>query len=151
MKRSGLRKGPKPAADLREILDAVLKQIDADPEEGPRLCAAAVPLRIEFQDLGLVLNVHPAADRRRRNSLSWDFDGTPAATQPRLSLVMDGEFGNRFLHGIENPAIAIVRGRLRTSVNDPAAAIRFFPAAAPLFARYRTLVAERYPHMSVTE
>ena len=36
------------AKELREILDAVMKAVDADPEAGPRLRAAAAPLRFDF-------------------------------------------------------------------------------------------------------
>ena len=34
---------------------------------------------------------------------------------------------------------------MRTRVEDAGAALRFFPAAKPLFSRYRELVAEKYP------
>jgi hypothetical protein len=34
-------------------------------------------------------------------------------------------------------------------VDDAGAALRFFPAAKPLFVRYRALVAEKYPHLAV--
>ena len=37
--------------ELKEILDTVLREIDEDPDDGPRLSAAAAPLRIEFPDL----------------------------------------------------------------------------------------------------
>ena len=62
---------------------------------------------------------------------------------------MDGQVANSFLQGRENPAIAIVRGRMHASVGEPATALRFFPAAKSLFARYREVVAERYPHLAL--
>jgi hypothetical protein len=62
---------------------------------------------------------------------------------------MQSDVANRVFQGRENPAIAIARGRLRTSVQDAGAALRFFPAAKPLFSRYREIVAEKYPHLSV--
>jgi hypothetical protein len=132
--------------ELREILDVVLSEIDQDPEEGPRLRAAAAPLRLEFTDLKLVVNV--SADEAGKQCLRWDFKKR-SAQDPRLSLVMESEFANRLLQGRENPAIAIARGRLRPSVTDAGAALRFFPAAKPLFARYRDLVSEKYPHLAV--
>ena len=134
------------AKELREILDVVLGEIDDDPEEGPRLRAAAAPLRIEFTDLKLVVNVRP--DQRGKHCLRWDFSARPEE-RPRLSLSMDSEFANRLLQGRENPAIAIARGRLRTNVLDARAALSFFPAAKPLFARYRELVSEKYPHLAI--
>ena len=132
--------------ELKEILDTVLQEIDRDPDDGPRLRAAAAPLRIEFPDLKLVLNVSRAD--RGRHCLRWDFSRR-SRTHPRLRLTMQSAVANRVFQGRENPAIAIARGRLRTSIDDPGAALRFFPAAKPLFSRYRALVSEKYPHLAV--
>jgi hypothetical protein len=132
--------------ELKDILDAVFREIDADPDEGPRLAAAAAPLRIEFPDLKLVLNLSRAD--RGRHVLSWDFSSRSAA-KPKLRLSMESAVANRVFQGRENPAIAIARGRLRTRVEDAGAALRFFPAAKPLFSRYRDLVSEKYPHLTL--
>lgn len=136
--------GYRSADELREILDAVLREIDADPEDCARLRSATGPLRIEFTDLKLVLNLAPEEAGGR--TVSWDFKRRSKA-KPKLKLAMESEFGNRFLQGRENPVIAITRGDLRTTVDDAHAALRFFPAAKPLFAHYREVVAERYPHL----
>lgn len=138
--------GYRSARELREILDAVLRDIDADPDDGPRLRLAAAPLRLEVSDLNLILNVAP--EDRGRHCLRWDFSQR-SKSMPKLQLSMESEFANRFLQGRENPAIAIARGRLRTQVSDPRAALRFFPAAKPLFSHYRELVQKRYPHLAV--
>jgi hypothetical protein len=132
--------------ELKEILDTILGEIDRDPEDGPRLSEAAAPLRLEFPDLKLVLNVR--RDDGGRHCVRWDFS-RKAKVSPRLRLSMESAVANRVFQGRENPAIAIARGRLRTSIQDPGAALRFFPAARPLFSRYRELVAERYPHLAV--
>ena len=132
--------------ELKEILDTVLREIDRDPDEGPRLSAAAAPLRIEFPDLNLALNLR--RDDGGRHCLRWDFSRR-AKADPRLRLIMQSAVANRLFQGRENPVIAIARGRLRTSIDDPGAALRFFPAAKPLFSRYRELVAEKYPHLAV--
>lgn len=58
--------------ELKEILDAVLKEIDRDPDDGPRLGAAAAPLRMEFPDLKLVVNVSRADGGK--HCLHWDLD-----------------------------------------------------------------------------
>lgn len=134
------------ADELREILDSVLREIDADPDDGPRLRMAAAPLRLEFRDLELALNLAPA--ERGRRCLRWDFSQR-FEPSPKLQLSMDSDFANRFLQGRENPAIAIARGKLQTKVVDAAAALRFFPAAKPLFAHYRDLVEDRYPHLAL--
>jgi hypothetical protein len=130
--------------ELKEILDSVLREIDVDPEDGPRLSAAAAPLRIEFPDLKLVLNVSRAD--RGRHCLRWNFSSRPSG-KPKLRLSMESSVANRVFQGRENPAIAIARGRLRTRVEDAGAALRFFPAVKPLFSRYRELVSEKYPHL----
>ena len=70
--------------------------------------------------------------------------------QPKLRLSMDSEVANRLFQGQENPAIAIARGRLRPKIDDPSAALRFFPAAKPLFSRYRGLVARSTPTWPLT-
>ena len=137
--------GFKSAKELREILNAVLRQIDRDPSAGPRLRSAAVPLRLEFPDLKLVLNISAA---ERGGTLRWDFAQRAAGT-PKLKLKMESAFANRFLQGRENPAIAIARGRLQTTVGDARAALGFFGAVKPLFVSYREVVAERYPHLAV--
>jgi hypothetical protein len=133
------------AEELREILDVVLTDIDADPEDGPRFQACACPLQFEFTDLKMVLNLSPAG--RGEHWVRWDFDRSGA--EPKLRLSMDSEFANRLLQGRENPAIAIARGRLRTRVEDAGAALRFFPAVKPLFSRYREVVSDRYPHLAL--
>jgi hypothetical protein len=134
----------KSAKELREILDTVLHEIDIDPEAGPRLGAAAAPLQLEFPDLKLAVNVR--RDEGGRHCLRWDFSRR-AKADPKLRLVMESSVANRLFQGRENPAIAIARGRLRTTIEDPGAALRFFPAAKPLFSRYRELVSEKYPHL----
>ncbi len=136
----------KNARELREILDTVLREIDGDPEEGPRLSAAAAPLRLEFTDLKLAVNV--SQDDRGKRCLRWDFSRRSRA-QPKLRLSMDSDVANHLFQGRENPAIAIARGRLRPKIEDAGAALRFFPAAKPLFTRYRALISEKYPHLAI--
>ena len=132
--------------ELKEILNAVLREIDRDPDDGPRLRAACAPLRMDFPDLKLTLNVR--RDDGAKHAIRWDFSGR-ARSAPKLRLTMSSEVANRVFQGKENPAIAIARGRLRTRVDDAGAALRFFPAAKPLFSRYRRLVSEKYPHLTV--
>ena len=132
--------------ELKQILNTVLKEIDQDPEDGPRLSAAAAPLRIDFPDLGLAVNISRADGSR--HCLDWDFSRRTSA-KAKLRLSMDSAVANRVFQGRENPAIAIARGRLRTRVEDAGAALRFFPAAKPLFSRYRELVSQKYPHLAL--
>jgi hypothetical protein len=132
--------------ELKDILNTVLREIDTDPDDGPRLRAAAAPLRIEFPDLKLVVNV--SRDEGGKHCLSWNFSQR-TRVDAKLRLSMESTVANRVFQGRENPAIAIARGRLRTNIQDAGAALRFFPAAKPLFSRYRQVVSEKYPHLAV--
>jgi hypothetical protein len=60
---------------------------------------------------------------------------------------MDSQVGNRFLQGRENPAIALVRGRISAACEDAGAALRFFPAAKPLFEHYRQMIEREHPQL----
>jgi hypothetical protein len=105
--------GFRSAKELREVLDTLMKAVDRDPEIGPKLRAAAAPLRFEFPDLKLSLTVLAA---ERGGCLKWDFK--QRSVHPKLRLKMDSAFANRLLQGREN-------------------------------ARYRELVAEKYPHLTI--
>lgn len=136
--------GFRSARQMRSLLDAVLSDIDIDPEDGPRLRAAAAPLRLEFTDLKLKVDI--SAAQAEGHCLDWSFSKR-SRVKPGLHLTMDSTVGNRFLQGRENPAIALVRGRMQASTSDAAAAVRFFPAAKPLFAHYRKMIERDYPQM----
>lgn len=131
-------------AELREVLDTFLAALDRDPDVAPRLCGAAGPLCLEFPDRGLVV----AISRVEPGRLGWEYpDEAPATAQ--LTLSMESGFANRLMQGRENPAIAIARRRLRTTVEDSGAALRFFGAARPLFRCYRRVITEHYPHLAI--
>jgi hypothetical protein len=136
--------GFRSARQMRRFLDGVLTDIDDDPVDGPRLRAAAAPLRLEFPDLKLRVDISPAD--RQDHCLAWSFSKR-SQVKPGLHLTMDSAVGNRFLQGRENPAIALVRGRIRASTSDASAAVRFFPAAKPLFEHYRKMLERDYPQM----
>jgi hypothetical protein len=131
--------------ELRQILDEVLVGLDGDADSSSRMRAAAAPLQFEFTDLKLFLNIGVADSD---GALNWDFKPRPKV-DPKLRLAMSSEVANRLFQGRENPAIAIARGRVRPKVEDAAAALRFFPAAKPMFARYREVIAEKYPHLTI--
>jgi hypothetical protein len=139
------RRGFRSAKELREVLDAALRAVDADPDAGQRMRSCAAPMQFEFTDLKLVLNLSPAEPGS--HYLRWDFKR--AGAHPKLRLSMDSDFANRLLQGRENPAIAIARGRLKPKIDDVGAALAFFPAVKPLFASYREIVAEKYPHLAL--
>jgi hypothetical protein len=131
------------AAELREVLDMLLRRIDGDPEIGARLRSTRVPHRYEAPDLGVVLNV--ADSEEGAHYLRWAFsDDVP--WEPKVRLTMDSGVLNRFLQGTENFPIAVARGRMRCA-GEAKAALAFLPVARALAEPYRELVGSEYPHL----
>lgn len=130
--------------ELRQILDRVLKELDADPVQGAKLRAAGMQQRIEVSDLGLVLNVGPGDAEDEH--LQWKFSDR-VDWEPRVSLTMNADVANAYFQGKENLAIAIVRKRISTSC-DARAVLRYLPATKPMFERYRAIVESDYPHLT---
>lgn len=134
----------KSARELRSLLDDVLSDIDTDPVAGPRLRAAAAPLHLEFSDLKVRVDIRAAKDAD--HYLEWTF-AKSSGPKPGLHLTMNSDVGNRFLQGRENPAIALVRGRMSATCGNTVAAVKFFPAAKPLFERYRAELESKHPRL----
>jgi hypothetical protein len=53
---------------------------------------------------------------------------------------------NRYFQGKENVALAIARRRIKTS-GDVKKALNLMPITKPVFAQYRELLEEQYPHL----
>ncbi len=47
---------------FRECMDAVFTLMSEDPEMGPKLKAADVPQRFDFDDVDMVVNIRPSQD-----------------------------------------------------------------------------------------
>ncbi len=131
--------------ELCEVLDALLSEIDGDPEFGPRMRAANLPHRAVYPDLGVVLNI-AAAPERGEHFLRWSFSEQDD-WDPALTMEMDSAVANRFLQGRVNFAIAVARGEIRVSSAEPGAAMGFLPLSVGLIARYREIVADSFPHL----
>jgi hypothetical protein len=141
--RAGSSRAFASAAELRDVLDRVLRAIDADPEAGPRLRAADTAVRLEVRDLGLILNV--AASDDPEHCIAWSFSDR-VGWEPKLRLTMDSDVANSYLQGKENVAIASVRGRIAASC-DPRVALRYFPTAQIVFERYRKVLKRSHPRL----
>jgi hypothetical protein len=137
--------GFRSAAELREVLDAVLRSVDSDERSGTLIRAAGPRMRFEFTDCGVLLNIAPGDGVG--GNLRWRFDDE-IDWQPRLRMWMDSTTANRYLQGAESLAIAIARGRVRCE-GDARAALLYVPAMKLLIEPYRRLVAERYPRLAV--
>jgi hypothetical protein len=138
------RKAFSSASEMREVLAALLSEIDRDSELGRRLRSTHISYRYDFPDLGLTLDVASADDDE--HCIRWSFsDGD---WKPALTLEMTSEVANRYLQGRENLAIAMARGRIRCSC-EARAALSLLPISRQLSARYRELLARDYPHLLV--
>jgi hypothetical protein len=132
--------------EFREVMDRVFGLMDADAEMGPRLRDADVPQRFEFDDLDLVVNIRAARPDEPGN-LVWEWTDD-VAWDARVQMKMSSETANRYFQGRENIAMAIARRRIKTG-GDVKAALALIPITKPIFARYRELVADEYPHLVV--
>jgi hypothetical protein len=132
--------------EFREVLDRILRIMSEDPETGPRLRAADVPRRFEFEDLQLVLDIRAGRPGEQAN-LWWTWDEDIDWT-PRVRMAMSSQTANRYFQGRENFAYAIARRHIKTS-GDLRAALELIPIIKPIYVRYRALVAEEFPHLRV--
>jgi hypothetical protein len=133
------------AKEFREVMDQTFTLMSEDPEMGPRLREADTPQRFEFTDLDLVVNVRAGAPGEPNLAWEWSDD---VDWEPRVRMTMSSEIANRYFQGKENVAIAIARRRIKAG-GDVKAALAIIPITKPLYARYREMVAENYPHLEL--
>jgi hypothetical protein len=131
--------------EFRAAMDAVFQMMSDDPDMGPKLRDADVPQRFEFEDVDLVLNVRAGAPDEPNLVWEWTDD---IDWKPQVRMTMSSETANKYFQGRENVPIAIARRRIKTG-GDIKAALALMPITKPVFARYRDLVQERWPHLRV--
>ena len=129
-----------------EVIDEVFSMMDADPDMGPKLRDADVPQRFEFTDLDLVVNIRAAEDGEEGN-LHWEWTDE-VDWEPKVKMAMSSETANKYFQGKENVAMAIARRRIKSG-GDVKAALALMPITKPVFARYRAMVEDEYPHLVV--
>ncbi|MGI8622634.1 MAG: hypothetical protein ACR2NB_03895 [Solirubrobacteraceae bacterium] len=132
--------------EFNAVMDKTFSIMSDDPEMGPKLKAADVPQRFEFDDLDLVLNVRATREGEEGNLL-WKWSDE-VDWQPLVRMTMSSETANKYFQGKENVATAIATGRIRTG-GDVKAALTILPIIKPVFGRYRELVQAEYPHLLV--
>jgi hypothetical protein len=133
------------AAEMREILDRVLTQVDADEKAGPLLRATHMRLTLRCPDLDLAVNIAASQDAER--CIEWTFSGR-APWEPKLELTMSSAVANAYLQGAASVPVAIARGEIRCS-GDARAALLYLPAAKLITGPYRDLVATEYAHLAI--
>ena len=132
------------AKEFRTVIDEIFTMMSEDPEMGPALRDADVPQRFEFDDFDLVVNIRAARPDEPGN-LVWEWTDD-VGWDARVQMKMSSETANRYFQGRENVAMAIARRRIKTG-GDVKAALALIPITKPIFARYRELVADEYPHL----
>jgi hypothetical protein len=132
--------------EFREVMDRIFRMMSEDPEMGPRLRAADVTQRFEFDDLDLVMNVRAGRTDEQAN-LAWEWTDE-VDWSPAVRMTMSSQTANRYFQGRENVAYAIARRRIKTG-GDIRAAIELIPITKPIYERYRGLVAQEYPHLQL--
>src|ERR687897_3618674 len=123
---------------FREVLDRVFAMMDEDPEMGPKLRDADVPMRYEFEDVDLVANIRATRDDEDGN-LHWEWSDD-VDWEPRVKMAMSSETANKYFQGKENVAMALVRRRIKSG-GDVKAALSLIPITKPIYGRYRDMVA----------
>jgi len=127
-------------------MDILFTMMSEDEEMGPALRDADVPQRFEFEDVDLVMNVRTRMGGEQAN-LYWEWTDE-IDWEPRVQMKMSSEVANRYFQGKENIPLAIARRRIKTG-GDIKASLALIPITKPVYARYRAMVAERYPHLVV--
>ncbi len=131
--------------EFREVMDRTFTIMRDDPDMGPQLRDADTPQRFEFTDFDLVVNIR-AGDSGEPN-LAWEWSDE-VAWEPKVRMTMSSDTANRYFQGKENVAIAIARRKIKAG-GDVKAALAIIPITKPLFAHYREMIAEHYPHLEV--
>jgi hypothetical protein len=131
---------------FKAVMDRVFGMMDDDPAMGPKLRDADVPMRYEFEDVDLVVNIRATRGGEDGN-LHWEWTDD-VDWEPRVKMAMSSETANKYFQGKENVAMAIARRRIKSG-GDVKAALALMPITKPVFARYRAMLEEEYPHLVV--
>ena len=132
--------------EFKAVMDRVFGMMDEDPDMGPKLRDADVPMRYEFEDVDLVVNIRAAAAGEDGN-LHWEWSDD-VGWDPKVKMAMSAETANKYFQGKENIALAIARRRIKTG-GDVKAALALMPVTKPVFAQYRAMLEAEYPHLVV--
>ena len=133
-------------AEFKAVIDRVFSMMDEDPDMGPKLREADVPMRYEFEDVDLVANIRAAREGEDGN-LRWQWTDD-VDWEPRVKMAMSSETANKYFQGKENVAMAIARRRIKSG-GDVKAALALMPVTKPVFAQYRAMLEKEYPHLVV--
>jgi hypothetical protein len=86
--------------EFKAVIDRVFAMMDEDPDMGPKLRDADVPMRYEFEDLDLVANIR-ATRADEQGNLHWEWSDD-VDWEPRVKMAMSSETANKYFQGKEN-------------------------------------------------
>jgi hypothetical protein len=132
--------------EFKAVMDRVFAMMDEDPEMGPKLRDADVPMRYDFEDVDMVVNIR-AARADEDGNLHWEWTDD-VDWEPQVKMAMSSETANKYFQGKENIAMAIARRRIKSG-GDVKAALALMPITKPVFARYRAMLEDEFPHLAV--
>jgi hypothetical protein len=135
--------GPK---EFREVMDRIFTLMSEDPDMGPKLRDADVPQRFEFEDMDMVVNIR-AAEEGEEGNLHWEWSDD-VGWKSKVQMKMNSDIANKYFQGKENVAVAIARRRIKTG-GDVKAALSLIPITKPVYAQFREVVEDEYPHLKV--
>ena len=130
--------------EFRAVMDIVFSLMSEDPDMGPKLKDADVPQRFEFDDVDMVCNVRAGRDGED-GSLHWEWSDD-VDWEPKVQMKMSAEVAVRYFQGKENIPVAIARRRIKTG-GDVKAALALIPITKPVYAQFRAVLEDRYPHL----
>lgn len=127
-----------PAADFRELFDALLEFVARHPVAGPKMSALGISGRGVFPDLKLILNLAPAGAKQRARGvhLAWSWGASPKGFVAQVLVSCPAALANRLAQGKENPALAFDRGDVTVTPLDPSVderrVVDLLPVLVPL-------------------
>jgi hypothetical protein len=120
-----------PAADFRELFDALLEFVSRHPVAGPKMSSLGISGRGVFPDLKLILNLAP----------TWTWGAAPKGFTAQVLVSCPAALANRLAQGKDNPALAYDRGDLTVTPLDPSVDERRVVDLLPVLVPLRTEVA----------
>ena len=130
--------------EFKAVMDEVFALMSEDPDMGPKLRDANVPQRFDFDDVDMVVNVRAGTGDEDAN-LHWEWSDD-VDWEPKVQMKMSAEVAVRYFQGKENVPVAIARRRIKTG-GDVKAALALIPITKPVYAQFRALLEDRYPHL----
>jgi len=132
--------------EFREVMDRIFTLMSEDPDMGPKLRDADVPQRFEFEDMDMVVNIR-AAEEDEQGNLHWEWSDD-VDWKSKVEMKMSSAVANKYFQGKENVAVAIAKRRIKTG-GDVKAALALIPITKPVYAQYREVVEDEYPHLKL--